>query len=433
MVGGLTDVAEIKGHRRTYVGAMPGKIIQGLKTTQTRNPVIMIDEIDKLGRGHQGDPASALLELLDPSQNDSFVDHYLDVPVDMSKVLFIVTANVTDTIPGPLRDRMEVIRLSGYDLPEKVSICKQYLEPQAKESTGLVSLAESNGALVQVPQEITITDPAIEHIVRWYCREAGVRNLQKHVERIYRKVAFEVVQSERKDNETVENISIGVDRLEDYIGQPKFTSDRLYDEPPPGVVMGLAWTAMGGSALYIETVLASTSSPGKDSDAERQSGSGMGRLQVTGNMKEVMSESCQIAHTFAKCKLQSWDPTNDFFRKSHLHLHVSEGATPKDGPSAGITMVTALLSQALDRPVRSNLAMTGEVSLTGKVLQIGGVKEKTIAARRSGVTCLIFPAANKTDFAELPGHLKEGLEVHFAENYDDVFDIAFCEDRFLDL
>ncbi|RQM30780.1 hypothetical protein B5M09_013114 [Aphanomyces astaci] len=384
-VGGLSDVAEIKGHRRTYIGAMPGKVIQCLKTTQSSNPLILIDEIDKLGRGYQGDPASALLELLDPSQNTSFVDHYLDVPVDLSRVLFVCTANVTDTIPGPLLDRMELIRLSGYDGPEKVAIANQYLVPKALEKSGLKEGSE------HVPPTLSLTEGSIEDLVKRYCREAGVRNLEQHIEKIFRKVALEVVENlANTSHEDEHNFTISPDKLHKYVGQPRFTS-------------------------YVDLCI----SP-KFGLFER----GKGSLVTTGQMGSVMEESTKIAHTFARHKLeQVLEPDNAFF-EADLHLHVPEGATPKDGPSAGCTMVTALLSLALDKPVKSDLAMTGELSLTGKVLPVGGIKEKTIAARRSGVTTLVLPFGNQKDFEELPDYLKQGLDVHFATVYDDVYKVA---------
>lgn len=405
-VGGLTDVAEIKGHRRTYIGAMPGKVIQCLKTTQTSNPLVLIDEIDKLGRGYQGDPASALLELLDPNQNNAFVDHYLDVPVDLSGVLFICTANVEDTIPGPLHDRMEIIRLSGYDVPEKVAIAEQYLIPKSMSETGLTEAAAEG--------KVRIEHSAIDSLVRWYCRESGVRNLEKHIERICRKLAFQLVKSDTLMPTDSEDVDLVVtdENLHKFVGKQRFTRDRLYqDELPAGVVMGLAWTSMGGSSLYIETVA-----------LPREKG---GNIQFTGQLGNVMQESTRIAHTFAKTFLHKTDPENKFFDTNDLHLHVPEGATPKDGPSAGITMVTSMLSLATGRACRKDLAMTGEVSLTGKVLAVGGIKEKTIAARRSGVSTLILPADNRRDYDELPDYLKEGLTVHFATSYDDVFAVAF--------
>ncbi|XP_063002940.1 lon protease homolog, mitochondrial [Elgaria multicarinata webbii] len=396
-VGGMTDVAEIKGHRRTYVGAMPGKIIQCLKKTKTENPLILIDEVDKIGRGYQGDPSSALLELLDPEQNSNFLDHYLDVPVDLSKVLFICTANVTETIPEPLRDRMEMINISGYVAQEKLAIAERYLVPQARVLCGLDEATAS------------ITPDVLTVLIKQYCRESGVRNLQKQVEKVLRKSAYKIVSGE------AEKVEVTPENLQDFVGKPIFTVDRMYDVTPPGVVMGLAWTAMGGSTLFIET------SPRRPKDKENQDGS----LEVTGQLGDVMKESAKIAYTFARAFLMQKRPGNEYLLTSHIHLHVPEGATPKDGPSAGCTIVTALLSLAMDEPVRQNVAMTGEVSLTGKILPVGGIKEKTIAAKRAGVSCIILPSENKKDYGDLADFITEGLEVHFVEHYNEIFDIAF--------
>lgn len=403
-VGGMTDVAEIKGHRRTYVGAMPGKIIQCLKKTKTENPLILIDEVDKIGRGYQGDPSSALLELLDPEQNANFLDHYLDVPVDLSKVLFICTANVTETIPEPLRDRMEMINVSGYVAQEKLAIAERYLVPQAR---ALCGLDESKAKL---------SADVLTVLIKQYCRESGVRNLQKQVEKVLRKSAYKIVSGE------AESVEVTPENLQDFVGKPVFTVERMYDVTPPGVVMGLAWTAMGGSTLFVET---SPRRPlEKDSKGDKD-----GSLEVTGQLGEVMKESARIAYTFARAFLMQHDPSNQYLVTSHIHLHVPEGATPKDGPSAGCTIVTALLSLAMDRSVRQNLAMTGEVSLTGKILPVGGIKEKTIAAKRAGVTCIVLPAENKKDFYDLAAFITEGLEVHFVEHYREIFDIAFPEEQ----
>ncbi|KAM4809164.1 lon protease homolog, mitochondrial [Rhinophrynus dorsalis] len=396
-VGGMTDVAEIKGHRRTYVGAMPGKIIQCLKKTKTENPLILIDEVDKLGRGYQGDPSSALLELLDPEQNSNFLDHYLDVPVDLSKVLFICTANVTETIPEPLRDRMEMINVSGYVAQEKLAIAERYLVPQALAMCGL------DGG------KTLITSDALTVLIKQYCRESGVRNLQKQVEKVLRKSAYKIVNGE------AQYVEVTPSNLQDFVGKPIFTVDRMYNVTPPGVVMGLAWTAMGGSTLFIETSLR------RPLDKDSKDGS----LEVTGQLGDVMKESAKIAYTFARAFLMRKDPDNGFLMTSHIHLHVPEGATPKDGPSAGCTIVTALLSLAMGTPARQNVAMTGEVSLTGKILPVGGIKEKTIAAKRAGVTCIILPSENKKDYYDLAEFITEGLEVHFVEHYDEIYDIVF--------
>lgn len=398
-VGGMTDVAEIKGHRRTYVGAMPGKLIQCLKKTKTENPLVLIDEVDKIGKGYQGDPSSALLELLDPEQNANFLDHYLDVPVDLSRVLFICTANVIDTIPEPLRDRMELIEMSGYVAEEKVAIARQYLIPQAMMDCGLTE------------KQINITEDALNVLIRSYCRESGVRNLQKQIEKVIRKVAFRLVKKEGSE------FPVNAENLTTFLGKQVFSSDRMYKTTPPGVVMGLAWTAMGGSSLYIETSRRHIRADKPETNT--------GTLHLTGNLGDVMKESAQIALTVARNFLYTHAPNNKFLEQEHIHLHVPEGATPKDGPSAGVTIITALISLATGKPVRPDVAMTGEVSLKGKVLTVGGIKEKAIAARRSGVTCLILPADNKKDFEELPNFITDGLEVHFANDYDDVFKIAF--------
>ncbi|XP_070498834.1 lon protease homolog, mitochondrial isoform X1 [Chironomus tepperi] len=400
-VGGMTDVAEIKGHRRTYVGAMPGKLIQCLKKTKTENPLVLIDEVDKIGKGYQGDPSSALLELLDPEQNANFLDHYLDIPVDFSKVLFICTANVIDTIPEPLRDRMEMIEMSGYVAEEKLAIAKQYLIPQAQKDCGVTD------------ESIAIQDSALGTLIKSYCRESGVRNLQKHIEKLIRKVAFKLVKKE------CEKFEITDENLQKFVGKEIFTHERMYETTQPGVVMGLAWTAMGGSTLYIETARRKLIDSGKKGEPA------VGSLEVTGNLGDVMKESSRIALTVARNFINAADSTNDFLETSHIHLHVPEGATPKDGPSAGVTIVTALLSLALNKPVKKDLAMTGEISLTGKVLPVGGIKEKTIAAKRSNVKYLILPDENKKDYDDLPKFITDGLEVHFVSTYKEVYELVF--------
>ena len=401
-VGGMSDVAEIKGHRRTYVGAMPGKLVQCLKSTGVSNPVDLIDEIDKIGRGFSGDPSSALLELLDPEQNGTFLDHYLDVPVDLSKVLFLCTANILDTIPGPLLDRMEVVRLSGYIADEKKEIARKYLEKEAKNKTGIKD------------EQATVSDQALSTLIEEYCREAGVRNLQKHLEKIYRKVAYKIAVDDESTEKKEEKKSYEINEadLVEYVGQAPFQSERFYEHTPSGVVTGLAWTAMGGSTLYVEC-------------AKIESSPGKGNLKVTGSLGDVMRESSQIAFTFARTLLEKKEPENTFFADASVHLHVPHGGTPKDGPSAGCTMITAMLSLALEKPIKANLAMTGEVTLTGRVLPIGGVKEKTMAARRSGIKELVFPKGNQKDYEELADEIKEGLKVHFVESYEEIYDVAF--------
>lgn len=398
-VGGMSDVAEIKGHRRTYIGAMPGKVIQCFKKTKTENPLILIDEVDKIGRGYQGDPSSALLELLDPEQNNNFLDHYLDVPVDLSKVLFVCTSNTTDTIPRPLLDRMEVIQVAGYVEDEKVGIAENYLIPVAQKSSGLPS------ENISLPNEVLVT------LIKEYCRESGVRNLQKHIEKIFRKAALKFVQQDSEGLVEVRN-----DNLKDFVGNPKFNTEKLYEVTPPGVSVGLAWTSMGGSTLFIETSIQ------KKSKDKESSGGGM---DLTGQLGDVMKESCKIAYTFSKSFLSNQSPDNDFFHNNHIHLHVPEGATPKDGPSAGCTIVTALLSLATGQPIKKNLAMTGELSLNGKVLPVGGIKEKLIAARRSDITTVILPEGNRKDYTDLSEFVTKDIDVKFVSFYDEIFDIAF--------
>jgi len=397
-VGGLSDVAELKGHRRTYVGAMPGKAVQAFKKTKTENPLILIDEIDKMGRGWQGDPTAALLEMLDPEQNSTFLDHYLDVPVDLSHVLFLCTANTLDTIPGPLLDRMENIDISGYVAEEKMAIAERYLVPQVEELTGLSK------------SQITLSQEGLSTLIKSYCRESGVRNLRKQIEKIYRKAAFKVVHDKE------EAINVTEDNLKDFVGKPVFSSDKLYPSPPAGVALGLAWTSMGGSTLYIETL----------GQKAKEAGTG-GGVELTGNLGDVMKESIKIGGTFARTFLEEREPENTFFADTRLHLHVPEGATPKDGPSAGVTIVTALLSLATNTPILPDLAMTGELSLRGRVLPVGGIKEKVIAAKRAGVKTVVLPNDNRKDFDDLPDLIKADVEVHFAENYDQVFKIAFSE------
>ncbi|XP_002133754.3 lon protease homolog, mitochondrial-like isoform X1 [Drosophila pseudoobscura] len=400
-VGGLMDVAEIKGYRRTYVAALPGKPIQCLKKTKTENPLVLIDEVDKIGKGHLGDPSSAMLELFDPEQNANFLDHYLDVPVDLSRVLFICTANVVDSIPEALRDRMELIEMSGYVAEEKVAIARQYLVPKSMNDSGLTD------------EHISISENALNMLIRSYCRESGVRNLQKQIEKVVRKVAFLFVKKAGT------HFAVDAENLTTFLGKQIFTSDRMYETTPPGVVIGLAWTAMGGSSLYIET------SPRSKRNGRRVRGGGM--LYITGSLGDVMKESAQIALTVARNFIGKRDLNNQYLNSQNIHLHVPEGAVPKDGPSAGITILTALISLATNRSVRKDVAMTGEISLNGNVLPVGGIKEKAIAARRSGINCIILPADNQSDFAELPKFITEGLEVYFAATYEDVYNIAFSE------
>jgi len=396
-VGGMRDEAEIKGHRRTYIGAMPGKLIQALKGAQTMNPVIMLDEVDKMGASYHGDPASALLEVLDPEQNKDFLDHYLDVRTDLSNILFIVTANVLDAIPEPLKDRMEILRLSGYIQTEKIEIAKKYLVPRNRKMMGLKIT------------DVIFTKGALAQIINGYAREAGVRTLENNIKKILRKVAVKVARGNKAGKALITEKN-----LSNYLGKPIFTSDCYYDVNPVGVVTGLAWTSLGGATLYIEAIRY----PSEKTE-----------MKLTGQAGDVMKESAQIAWSYAQSNISRYVPGLNFFEKSQIHIHIPEGATPKDGPSAGITMVTSLFSLLTGEPVRKKLGMTGELTLTGKVLPIGGLKEKLIAARRSKVNVLIFPKENLRDFDELPEYLKKGLEVHFVGHYDEVFKIAFTGRR----
>lgn len=390
-VGGMRDEAEIKGHRRTYVGAMPGKFIQALKRTGTANPLIMIDEIDKIGVGFRGDPASALLEVLDPEQNANFLDHYLDVRFDLSKVMFVTTANQLDTIPAPLLDRMEVIRLSGYIEKEKVQIAKRHLVPRQMEQHGLDE------------SEFSITDGALGKISERYAREAGVRNFENQIKKLMRKVTLQIAEKE------AEEFKITARNLEKFLGKPRFLPQELYDKPLPGVTLGLAWTALGGAILHIEAT------------AIKQKAGG---FKQTGQLGEVMKESSQIAYSYVRALMAEVKGSKSFFDQHHIHLHVPEGATPKDGPSAGITMALALYSLATGQAIEKRIGMTGELTLTGKVLPIGGVREKTIAAKRVKVKELIFPKANQRDYEELPDYIRSGLKVHFVSYFDEVLKIV---------
>jgi len=425
-VGGMRDEAEIKGHRRTYIGAMPGKIIQGLKIVKTKDPVFMIDEIDKMGQSYHGDPASALLEVLDPEQNNSFRDHYLDLPFDISNVFFIVTANTLDTIPGPLLDRMEIIQLPGYIDTEKLEIAKRYLLPKSLEKNGLKK------------NQVKYTKDSLLHIANSYAREAGVRNFEKNLDKIHRKLAKQIVDAQESTplnskNEEIEvnaetvnektseynvnekqnkimQFSIDKKLIEKHLGKPIFREDDVKTADKPGMSIGLAWTSMGGDTLIIEA----TSLPGKEG------------YTLTGKMGDVMKESAEIAMTVArKLAVTQFGIEAEWFEKNHIHLHIPEGATPKDGPSAGITMATALLSLAREKVIVPRLVMTGELSLTGQVLPIGGLKEKTIAARRNKAKHIIFPKHNERDLDEIPDHVKKGIEFHSVERFDEVLSLAF--------
>lgn len=398
-VGGMRDEAEIKGHRRTYIGALPGKFIQALKVCKTANPVLMLDEVDKIGSSFRGDPASALLEVLDPEQNKDFLDHYLDVRFDLSQTLFICTANQLDTIPGPLLDRMEVIRLSGYILEEKLQIARQHLIPRQLKAHGLQT------------EQLDLADDVLREVIDGYAREAGVRNLENQLKKLMRKSARKLVRA-RAEGEERPVVQVQTQELRDYLGRRSFAEEQIYATPQVGVVMGLAYTALGGATLHIEAQAVGSKNAG---------------LKQTGQLGDVMKESAEIAYSYVRSLLQNDHEGKEFFLNNQVHLHVPAGATPKDGPSAGITMACALTSLVFDTPIRQNLAMTGELTLTGLVLPIGGVKEKTIAARRARVSELIFPAENREDFEDLDESVREGITPHFVKTLDEVLAIGFPE------
>jgi len=384
-VGGMRDEAEIKGHRRTYIGAMPGKFVQAFKDVGVMNPVIMLDEIDKLGSSHQGDPASALLETLDPEQNSQFLDHYLDLRLDLSKVLFVCTANVLDSIPGPLLDRMDVIRLSGYISEEKLAIAKHHLWPRQLERAGMRK------------SQLRITDKALRTLIEGYAREAGVRNLDKQLAKIVRKSIMRLLEDREQ------KISVKPENLTELLGSAPFRKEKTLKGV--GIITGLAWTSMGGATLPVEATRIHTLNRG---------------YKLTGKLGEVMRESAEIAYSYVCANLKQYRADPEFFDKAFVHLHVPEGATPKDGPSAGITLASALLSLARNQTPRKGLAMTGELTLTGQVLPVGGIREKVIAARRQSIHELILPEDNRGEYEELPDYLKEGMHIHFATHFRDV-------------
>lgn len=399
-VGGMRDEAEIKGHRRTYIGAMPGKIIQGLKITKSNTPVFMIDEIDKMGSSHNGDPASALLEVLDPEQNVTFRDNYLDLPFDVSNIFFILTANTLDSIPGPLLDRAEIIQLSGYIDQEKLEIAKKYLIPKNLEKNGLKK------------NQVKYTKAALLEIAEEYAREAGVRNYEKALDKIHRKIVTEMMLQQPQIQTTQsqpESVTIDAPDLYKYLGRPVFDESQIKTAKVPGTAIGLAWTSMGGDTLLIE----STSFAGK------------GGLILTGQMGDVMKESSQIAFNWArKFVLERGNKKSKWFDENIVHLHIPEGATPKDGPSAGITMATTFVSLLMNKKIKPNLAMTGELSLTGQVLPIGGLREKTVAAKRNKIKTIIIPKANERDLEDIPENVKAGIKFIPVTDVHQVLEVA---------
>lgn len=393
-LGGVRDEAEIRGHRRTYVGAMPGRIIQGMKTAGTNNPVFLLDEIDKMSMDFRGDPASALLEVLDPEQNTTFSDHFIEMPFDLSNVMFITTANVVHNIPRPLLDRMEVLYISGYTEMEKLQIAQKYLLPKQKKDHGLEEHQ------LQVPEE------TLKKMIREYTREAGVRNLEQQMAAISRKAAKKIVSEP-----DVTQITIPPEKLADYLGPEKYRYGMAETEDQIGSVTGLAWTEVGGDTLNIEVALL----PGK------------GKLMLTGKLGDVMKESAQAAYTFARSRAEQFNIDPDLFDKRDIHIHIPEGAIPKDGPSAGITMATAIISAFTDIPVSKSVAMTGEITLRGRVLPIGGLKEKSLAAHRAGIQKVLFPKENEKDLKQLPDSITGDLTFVAVTHMDEVLEHALVK------
>ena len=389
-LGGVRDEAEVRGHRRTYIGALPGRIIQSLKKAGTNNPVFMLDEIDKLGMDFRGDPSSALLEVLDPEQNSTFADHYLEVDFDLSKVMFIATANYQDPIPPALKDRMEIIDFSGYIEDEKVQIAKQHLIPKQLLENGLTK------------SDVTLDESGVKELISSYTREAGVRNLEREIANVYRKVARDKIEK------NVKKIKVTKKKVGDYLGAPRFYSDLAERTTKPGVVTGLAWTAAGGDILFIE--------------ASKMKGKG--GLTLTGQLGDVMKESATAAMTYVRSHTDILGFADDFNEKTDIHVHVPAGAIPKDGPSAGVGMYTAIVSLLSGKSVKDKVAMTGEITLRGNVLPIGGVKEKVTAAHRSGIKTIILPDHNRKDLEDIPEHIKKDLDFHFAKEIMDVIDVA---------
>jgi ATP-dependent Lon protease len=392
-LGGVRDEAEVRGHRRTYIGAFPGQIIQMMKKAGTVNPVFLLDEVDKMSMDFRGDPSAALLEVLDPEQNHMFLDHYLDVEYDLSNVMFICTANVLHTVPQALRDRMEVLQLAGYTEAEKVEIAKRFLVPKVIEGTGLTA------------DNVLFSEEALRTIIERFTREAGVRNLEREISSICRKVARKVVVEGKNFKE-----ELTPEKITEYLGAPKFRSTLAEEQNEVGIATGLAWTEVGGELLVTEATLMS----------------GKGRLTLTGKLGDVMQESAQAAMSFVRSKTQEYGLPRDFNRRTDVHVHVPEGAIPKDGPSAGITLAAALVSALARVPVRRDVAMTGEITLRGKVLPIGGVKEKVLAAHRAGLKAIILPKDNEKDLADIPKNVLDALDIHMVETMDEVLKIALA-------
>ena len=394
-LGGVRDEAEIRGHRRTYIGAIPGRIISSIKDTGVKNPVFLFDEVDKIGADYKGDPASALLEVLDPEQNKDFTDHYLEVPFDLSKVMFITTANTIDTIPRPLLDRMEVIDVSGYTEEEKVNIAEKYLIPKQIKENGLT---KSN---------ISFTEQGIRTLINYYTRESGVRNLEREIGNLCRKVARNYVCGDTK------KVSISGKKVQEFLGKKKYHYDIIKGEKEVGVTTGLAWTIVGGDTLFIET----TAVPGT------------GKLVLTGQLGDVMQESAKAGLSYIRSVAKKLKIDEDFYKKCDLHIHIPEGATPKDGPSAGVTMCTAIISTLTNTPVRKDIAMTGEITLRGKVLPVGGIREKVLAAHRAGIRKVLLPKENEADIREIPEVVREEMEFVLLKNVNDALKQVLVKDE----
>jgi ATP-dependent Lon protease len=394
-LGGVHDEAQIRGHRRTYIGALPGQIIQGMKKAGTTSPVFMLDEVDKLGSDYRGDPSSALLEVLDPEQNNTFADHYLEIPYDLSKVVFVATANVGDTIPAPLRDRMEIIEIPGYTRNEKLSIARRHLLPKQLREHGMTA------------EQIDVTDEALEILIDRYTREAGVRSLERQIAAVVRGIVVKVAEGQADGKVVVRT----EEDLRPAIGAPKFTSEVAERTEDPGVATGLAWTPVGGAILFIEA----TKMPGK------------GKLTLTGQLGDVMKESATAALSYVRANAERFGIARNFVDDSDIHIHVPAGAMPKDGPSAGVTLLTALVSLLTGIRVRHDVAMTGEITLRGRVLPIGGLKEKVLAAHRAGIKRIIVPERNRGDLDEVPEEVKSGLEFVFATRMEQVVEAALEE------
>ena len=392
-LGGVKDEAEIRGHRRTYIGAMPGRIINAMKQAGTVNPLILFDEVDKLGVSHNGDPAAALLEVLDPEQNSTFRDHFVEQPYDLSKVLFMCTANSLDTIPGPLRDRMEIIELSSYTANEKLHIAEEHLVGKQRKRHGLTA------------KQLKFKADAIDAIIDGYTREAGVRQLERVIGEVCRKAVTTIMGGDKK------SMTVSAKNLEDILGARKFMPETIYSKPQVGIVRGLAWTRVGGTTLSVEVNVM----PGE------------GKFKVTGNLGKVMQESSEAAISFIRSRYEEFKLEPDFYKKNDIHIHIPEGATPKDGPSAGVTMATAMISALTGVPVRNDVAMTGEVTIRGRVLAIGGLQEKVLAAKKVGIKTVVLPKENEKDLNEILPEIREGMEFVLAETMDDVLKTALVK------